>query len=70
MRQLRPLILLPLLLALAGCFGSAPPVPKARAVKQAARRAGMTTLREDAISKLLAGLTTIEEVMALTTSDD
>jgi ABC-type uncharacterized transport system auxiliary subunit len=28
MRQLRPLLLLPLLAALAGCFGSAPPVPK------------------------------------------
>jgi ABC-type uncharacterized transport system auxiliary subunit len=28
MRQLRPLTLLPLILALAGCFGSAPPVPK------------------------------------------
>ena len=28
MRQLRPLLLLPLLLALSGCFGSAPPVPK------------------------------------------
>ena len=28
MLQLRPLLLLPLLLALAGCFGSAPPVPK------------------------------------------
>jgi ABC-type uncharacterized transport system auxiliary subunit len=28
MRQLRPFILLPLLAILAGCFGSAPPVPK------------------------------------------
>lgn len=28
MQPLRPLLLLPLLLALAGCFGAAPPVPK------------------------------------------
>ena len=28
MRPFRPLILLPILAALAGCFGSAPPVPK------------------------------------------
>ena len=28
MRQLRPLLLLPLLAALSGCFGSPPPVPK------------------------------------------
>src|SRR5688572_11740029 len=28
MRHLRPLLLLPLVAALAGCFGSAPPVPK------------------------------------------
>ncbi len=40
--------------------------PKSSAIKQAARKAGMTTLREDAIRKVLAGVTTVEEVLRVT----
>ena len=40
--------------------------PKSRAVKQAACRCGMTTLREDAVRKLLAGITMAEEVLRVT----
>ncbi|MCC7291872.1 MAG: Flp pilus assembly complex ATPase component TadA [Phycisphaerales bacterium] len=40
--------------------------PKSSALKQAARKGGMTTLREDAVRKLLAGLTTVEEVLRVT----
>lgn len=42
---------------------------KSKLIKEAARRTGMTTLREDAIKKLAAGKTTIEEVLAVTNSD-
>jgi len=47
--------------------------PRSTEIKQSARRGGMTTLREDALGKLLAGDTTIEEVLRVThgeTSDD
>lgn len=40
--------------------------PKSSAIKQAARKSGMTTLREDAVRKLLAGVTTVEEVLRVT----
>ncbi len=40
--------------------------PKSSALKQAARKNGMTTLREDAIRKMLAGVTTVEEVLRVT----
>ena len=40
--------------------------PKTRAIKQAARRGGMRTHREDAIDKMFAGRTTIEEVLRVT----
>jgi len=38
----------------------------AQALREAARRQGMTTLRECAIRKMLQGLTTLEEVMRVT----
>lgn len=38
-------------------------------LKKAAMKAGMKTLRESAIEKMLAGLTTLEEVMMLTQED-
>lgn len=38
-------------------------------IKAAARREGMTTLRENALDLMLAGLTTIEEVMRVTAPD-
>ena len=34
-----------------------------------ARRDGMRTMREDGIRKVLAGLTTIEEIVAVTVGD-
>ena len=39
---------------------------KSRVLKQAARRKGMTTLREDAVRKVLLGITTAEEVLRVT----
>ncbi len=39
-------------------------------LRQQARQAGMRTLREDGISKMLAGLTTIDEIAAATVGDD
>jgi len=39
----------------------------AAAIREIARRKGMRTLREDAISKVQAGLTTVEEVIRVTT---
>ena len=47
--------------------------PRSTEIKQSAHLSGMTTLREDALGKLLAGHTTIEEVLRVThgeTSDD
>ncbi len=44
--------------------------PKTRLLKAAARRAGMTTLREEAVQKLVAGVTTVDEVLAITNSDE
>ena len=38
-------------------------------IKDAARKNGMITLRESAIRKLFAGLTTVEEVLRVTSSD-
>lgn len=38
-------------------------------LRACARRAGMRTLREDGVRKVLAGLTTIEEVVAVTVGD-
>jgi general secretion pathway protein E len=43
--------------------------PKSSAIKSAARGERMRTLREDAVAKMLAGLTTLEEVMRMTHSD-
>ena len=51
MRQLRPLLLLPLLAALAGCFGSAPPVPKEQYFRLIAEQPG-----EPAANKITGGL--------------
>ncbi|MBI3292062.1 MAG: type IV-A pilus assembly ATPase PilB [Elusimicrobia bacterium] len=39
-------------------------------IKQAARRAGMLTLREAAIRKVLSGVTTIEELLRVTAPDE
>ncbi len=44
--------------------------PPGKSIKAAARRNGMTTLREDAVRKLLAGLTTMEEVFRVTHADE
>jgi type IV pilus assembly protein PilB len=41
----------------------------AEEVARAARRAGMRTLRDDAVAKAAAGLTTLEEVLRVTKSD-
>ena len=38
-------------------------------LREQARRDGMRTMREDGIRKVLAGLTTIEEVVAVTVGD-
>ncbi len=42
----------------------------AQEIKALARQEGMTTLRENALDLMLAGLTTIEEVLRVTGSDD
>jgi general secretion pathway protein E/type IV pilus assembly protein PilB len=39
-------------------------------LKKAARRAGMTTLRDDGWKKVMAGDTTIDEVLRVTKADD
>lgn len=39
-------------------------------LRQRARELGMRTLREDGIRKVLAGLTTAEEVIAITIGDE
>ncbi|MDP2981204.1 MAG: ATPase, T2SS/T4P/T4SS family, partial [Candidatus Omnitrophota bacterium] len=39
-------------------------------VKQAARNEGMRTLREDGILKVLAGLTSLEEILRVTVADE
>ena len=41
----------------------------AQAIKTQARRDGMRTMREDGVRKVLAGLTTIEEVVSVTVGD-
>ncbi|HJT12797.1 MAG TPA: hypothetical protein VJ790_09270, partial [Dongiaceae bacterium] len=51
MRQLRPLLLLALLAALAGCFGSAPPVPKEQYFRLIADQPG-----EPAAKKITGGI--------------
>ena len=38
-------------------------------LRKKARELGMRTLREDGIRKILAGLTSVEEVLAVTNSD-
>ena len=38
-------------------------------LRQQARRAGLRSMREDGVRKVLAGLTTIEEILAVTSSD-
>ena len=43
--------------------------PSSATLKLHARRAGMRTLREDGLSKVLAGVTTVEEVVAATVGD-
>ena len=40
-----------------------------RLLREQARRDGMRTMREDGIRKVLAGLTTIEEVVSATVGD-
>lgn len=40
--------------------------PKGREIVKAARREGMTTLREDAVRKLREGSTTVDEVLRVT----
>jgi len=42
----------------------------AQEIKSEARRQGMTTLRENALDLMLAGLTTIEEVLRITAPDE
>ncbi|HQO57109.1 MAG TPA: ATPase, T2SS/T4P/T4SS family [Candidatus Omnitrophota bacterium] len=39
-------------------------------IKMMGRREGMTTMREDAMAKALAGLTTLEEVLRVTAADE
>lgn len=39
-------------------------------IKEAARKAGMRTLREDGVRKAAAGMTTLEEVLAMTVLDE
>jgi len=39
-------------------------------IKKKAREEGMQTMREDALQKVLAGLTTLEEVLRITASDE
>jgi type II secretory ATPase GspE/PulE/Tfp pilus assembly ATPase PilB-like protein len=39
-------------------------------VKKAARNEGMRTLREDGILKVLAGLTSLEEILRVTVADE
>jgi len=39
-------------------------------LKKAARSEGMKTMREDGLSKIVSGLTTLEEVLRITTSDE
>jgi len=41
----------------------------AQAIKRAAQENGMDTMREDGARKVLAGLTTVEEVLAATQED-
>ncbi|MBU2567915.1 MAG: type IV-A pilus assembly ATPase PilB [Elusimicrobia bacterium] len=41
----------------------------AHVIRQAARKSGMFTLRDSAIRKLLSGITTVEEVMRVTTGE-
>ena len=38
-------------------------------IRRAAASKGMTTLREDGAEKLLAGLTTVEEILRVTQDD-
>jgi type II secretory ATPase GspE/PulE/Tfp pilus assembly ATPase PilB-like protein len=42
----------------------------ANVIKDAARKGGMRTLRDDALRKAAAGRTTLEEVLRLTVSDE
>ncbi len=39
-------------------------------IKEAGRKEGMVTIREDALLKALEGLTTLEEVLRITAPDD
>jgi type II secretory ATPase GspE/PulE/Tfp pilus assembly ATPase PilB-like protein len=39
-------------------------------IKEAARAEGMKTMREDGLAKVLKGLTTLEEVLRVTASDE
>ena len=39
-------------------------------IKEAGRREGMVTMREDGLKKALAGLTTLEEVLRVTAPDE
>lgn len=39
-------------------------------IKQAARKEGMRTLREDGVAKVLQGITSLEEILRLTVSDE
>jgi general secretion pathway protein E len=41
----------------------------AQAIKRTAQESGMDTMREDGARKVLAGMTTVEEVMAATQED-
>ncbi len=43
--------------------------PRSRELREAAQRGGMTTLRADALRKLRAGVTTIEEVLRVTSHE-
>ena len=38
-------------------------------LRQQARRAGLRSMREDGVRKVLAGLTTIEEILAVTSTE-
>ena len=42
----------------------------AQSIKRAAQQRGMSTLRDDGARKVLAGITTVEEVVAATQQDE
>jgi type II secretory ATPase GspE/PulE/Tfp pilus assembly ATPase PilB-like protein len=44
-------------------------VNEANVIREQARKSGMKTLRQDGFDKVLAGLTTLDEVLRVTTEE-